>query len=165
MSTPPPFWLWGLAAVLFALCYTREPARARLALRRAAQKSQQLAPTLLAIILFVGMAVATLDAPTIGTLLGPRSGALGVGAAIAVGAIAFMPSFSAFPLGAALLEGGAGYPQVGGFLAALMGISLATLPLEAKYFGATIAIGRNLCCALTALAFAWALHLTQGALP
>jgi ABC-type multidrug transport system permease subunit len=55
-----------------------------------------------------------------------------------------IPGFVAFPTAALLLQGGAGYMQIGAFVSALMMVGIVTLPVEVKYFGKRLAILRNL---------------------
>jgi hypothetical protein len=42
-----------------------------------------------------------------------------------------------------LLEGGAGYMQIGAFVSTLMMVGIVTLPVEIKYFGKKITYMRN----------------------
>jgi len=43
-----------------------------------------------------------------------------------------------------LLEGGAGYMQIGAFISTLMMVGVVTMPVEIKYFGKKITFLRNL---------------------
>ena len=68
---------------------------------------------------------------------------LGVVLAAIVGAVTLIPGFVAFPTAALLLNGGAGYMQIGAFISTLMMVGIVTLPVEFKYFGKRLAIYRN----------------------
>ncbi len=60
-----------------------------------------------------------------------------------VGSIAFMPPFVTFPLGAELLNNGAGYPQVAAFVTTLMAVGLVYWAAEVKFFGQKAVALRN----------------------
>ncbi|NLK06845.1 MAG: permease, partial [Spirochaetales bacterium] len=81
---------------------------------------------------------------TILKIIGAESGWLGVVLAAIVGAITLIPGFVAFPTAALLLNGGAGYMQIGAFISTLMMVGIVTLPVEFKYFGKRLAIYRNI---------------------
>ena len=54
-------------------------------------------------------------------------------------------------LAASLLAAGAGYAQVAIFISTLMMVGIATLPLEARYFGRRTALKRNVLSLLVAV--------------
>jgi len=155
-------WLYSVTGALLALSFARDRERSVRAIRMAAKQLAGLASTLVAIVLFVGLTLAVLDPSTISAILGKSSGPAGVVVGLAAGSVAFMPSFVAFPMAAALLAHGAAYPQVGAFLATLMGISVSTLPLELRYFGKKVVVMRNLLCLFTAIVFVAALAKVMG---
>ncbi|MDW2800189.1 hypothetical protein RZO55_21695 [Clostridium boliviensis] len=68
---------------------------------------------------------------------------MGVAIAAVVGAITLIPGFVAFPMAALLLQGGAGFMQIGAFVSSLMMVGIVTMPVEIKYFGKKITILRN----------------------
>ena len=72
------------------------------------------------------------------------SGWLGVVLASIVGSITLIPGFIAFPTAAILLDGGAGYMQIGAFISTLMMVGVVTLPVEIRYFGKKLALYRNI---------------------
>jgi uncharacterized membrane protein YraQ (UPF0718 family) len=98
---------------------------------------------LLAIIIIVGIIIAVLDPQLIAKLIGKNSGFMGVLILAVVGSVALIPGFIAFPTAALLLNGGAGYMQIGAFISTLMMVGVITLPLEISYFGKKTAILRN----------------------
>ena len=79
----------------------------------------------------------------ISSLLGEESGLLGYIFGLSIGSITFMPPFVAYPLGAELLEHGAAYPQVAGFLVAVMSVGLVYYAAESTFFSKKSAIYRN----------------------
>ena len=52
---------------------------------------------------------------------------------------------------AALLSAGAGYAQIALFISTLMMVGVATMPLEARYFGKATALKRNMLSLAAAL--------------
>lgn len=64
--------------------------------------------------------LAVIDPEMISNIIGSDSGWLGVILAAIVGAVTLIPGFVAFPTAALLLEGGAGYMQIGAFISTLM---------------------------------------------
>jgi uncharacterized membrane protein YraQ (UPF0718 family) len=103
-----------------------------------------LLPEFLVVILLVGLLLAVMNQEVISNIIGEKSGWLGVILAAVTGSITLIPGFVAFPMTALLLEGGAGYMQIGAFISALMMVGIVTLPVEIKYFGKKLAIARNI---------------------
>ena len=116
---------------------------------------------MLFILLLVGLTLTLISPVVIARALGDASGILGIALGIALGSFSLLPSVIAFPLGATLLQNGAGILQIGGFIAALMGVGVVTFPLERKFFGARFAVVRNLGAIAAAIVFVGALLLLQ----
>ena len=76
--------------------------------------------------------------------LGEGSGILGYLFAFVVGSITFLPAFISYPLGAELIEAGAGVPQVAGFLVTVMSVGVVYISAEIKYFSKKATLYRNL---------------------
>lgn len=135
--------LYGAAILWLTASFFRDRERTRLALRKAWKSFENILPSVLAILLLIGLILTLLDADTISRLLGSDSGVLGMGIAAAVGCVTLIPGFVAFPLAASLLAAGAGYAQIALFISTLMMVGIATLPLEIRYFGRRAALKRN----------------------
>ena len=114
-----------------------------MALKKAWKSFENIMPQFLCVILIIGMALSVLSEETISALLGSGSGMWGVAIAAIIGSITLIPGFVAFPLAAALLEGGAGYMQITAFVSTLMMVGIVTMPIEIKTFGKKIALLRN----------------------
>lgn len=95
------------------------------------------------VITLVGVLIAVLNPQVISRIIGADSGWLGVVLATLVGSVTLIPGFIAFPTAALLLEGGAGYMQIGAFISSLMMVGFITIPVEMKYFGRKTAFMRN----------------------
>ncbi|AKB49736.1 hypothetical protein MSBRW_0483 [Methanosarcina barkeri str. Wiesmoor] len=103
--------------------------------------------------MFAGITLAILSPDIISKLIGSNSGFFGVVLSLTAGSIAMIPGFVAFPLGATLLNDGAGYAQIAAFVSSLMAVGFVTLPLEIKYFSKRMAIMRNTSALVISLVF------------
>ena len=101
-------------------------------------------PQFLSIIVIVGLMLALVDTNTISTLIGSKSGFLGVVFSTVIGSIVMVPTFVAFSTANTLLNSGAGYAQVAGLVSTLTFVGIMTFSLEAKYIGKKAAFYRNL---------------------
>ncbi|MGH0052387.1 MAG: permease, partial [Sphaerochaetaceae bacterium] len=108
--------------------------------------------------------VSILDHQTIVKIIGTESGWIGVVFAAIVGAVTLIPGFVAFPTAALLLEGGAGYMQIGAFISTLMMVGIVTLPVEMQYFGKRMAIYRNMLAFCFSFLVALGINLMLGVL-
>lgn len=150
--------LYALAVILLALSLAKDRAKTRLALKKAWKAFENILPQLLTVILIIGLALAVLTPQAISRILGRQSGLLGMAAASVLGSITLIPAFVAFPLAAALLQGGAGMAQVTVFVSTLMMVGVVTAPMEIRYFGRKAALLRN----GLAFVFSWAAALIIG---
>lgn len=113
------------------------------ALKKSVKSFTMLLPRMSFIFLLMGLILALMPPEVTSGMIGSESGIIGTILALIIGSIAIIPGFIAFPLGVTLVENGAGLSQTAGFIAALMGVGLMTLPLESKYFGKKFALYRN----------------------
>lgn len=150
------YGLWTMVSILLIASFFKDKAKTKKALKMAAKQFLNLLPTLIGIILLLGMIRSMIDPMVIGRLIGPESGVFGVIAGLLVGSVIFIPGFVAFPMAAGFLEIGAGYPQVAGFIAALMGVGFLFIPIEIKFFGLRLTVLRNLLCLTAAIIFVFA---------
>ena len=102
-----------------------------------------LLPTLLLIISLVSIFLYLTPGDILSSLLGARSGLLGVTIAALIGSIALIPGFIAFPLARIFLNLGVPAVTVAVFLTTLMMVGILTLPLEIRFFGRKAALMRN----------------------
>jgi len=115
-----------------------------MALIKAWKAFHNILPEFLVIIFLVGFVMAIADQETISKFIGADSGLFGVVLAAVIGSITLIPGFIVFPTAAMLLNGGAGYMQIGSFISTLMMVGVITLPVEIKYFGKKVTYLRNL---------------------
>ena len=145
--------LYSMAILLTILSFIKDRKRTFQALKKAFMIFKNLLPEILSIMLFVGLSLAILTPELISSMIGKQSGILGVILSTIIGSIALIPSFIVFPLGGTLLENGAGLPQVAALVATLMGVGIATLPMESKVFGSSFALTRNITALLMSVLF------------
>jgi len=100
-------------------------------------------PTMLNVLILVSLALYLVPKETLAKWLGANSGPIGYATAAAIGSIALIPAFVAFPLAAMLLKSGVGYAVTAVFITTLLMVGVLTLPVEVKFFGRKTALLRN----------------------
>lgn len=133
-----------LTFTLLGISYYKDKNKTKKALKKAWKAFENILPEFLVVILLVGFIIAAINPETISKIIGADSGFIGVILASIVGAVTLIPGFVAFPMAALLLQGGAGFMQIGAFVSSLMMVGVVTLPVEIKYFGKKITIARNI---------------------
>lgn len=135
--------LYSATAALLLLSFVKDRKKTRKALLKAWKAFENILPQFLVVILLVSLLLSLLDHQMILRIIGSESGWLGVLLAAIVGAVTLIPGFVAFPTAALLVNGGAGYMQIGAFISTLMMVGIVTLPVEMQYFGKKLALYRN----------------------
>jgi uncharacterized membrane protein YraQ (UPF0718 family) len=134
--------LYSLAFLLLAISTMKDLGKTKKSLKIAWNTFKKMLPSVITIMVGVGILLTALNKEMISKLIGSESGILGIVIALITGSVAMIPSFIAFPLGGALLKAGAGYPQMAAFVSTIMAVGLITLPMEIKYFSRQIALKR-----------------------
>jgi uncharacterized membrane protein YraQ (UPF0718 family) len=135
--------LYPTAALLLLFSYYKDKGKTKMALKKAWRSLENILPQFLGILMLIGILLAVFNTELITKIIGEQSGWAGVVISAVIGAITLMPGFIAFPTAAMLLQGGAGYMQIGAFISSLMMVGVITLPVEIEYFGKRLAITRN----------------------
>lgn len=151
--------LYAAAILWLVFSWFKDREKAKTALEKAWKSFEKILPSVLTVLILIGVILTLLDAETISRFLGAESGVLGLCAAAVIGSITLIPGFVALPLAATLVSAGAGYAQIAVFISTLMMVGVATFPLEANYFGRRAALKRN----LLSFAMAVATSLVIGA--
>jgi uncharacterized membrane protein YraQ (UPF0718 family) len=155
--------LYVVALIGLVLSYARDRKKTRSALKKAWKAFEGILPQFLTVLFLIAAALSILDSATISRFIGKNSGIFGILGASFVGAITLIPGFVAFPAAAALLNQGAGAPQIAAFVSSLMMVGIVTLPMEMKYFGKRAALIRNalawIFSILAAFFVGWAVRL------
>ena len=137
-------FLYSAAAISLCASFCKDRKKTRASLIKAGKAFINILPSMLSILLLIGILLSVFDEEMISTLLGSKSGVKGMIIAGAAGCITLIPGFVAFPLAASLIGAGAGYAQIALFICTLMMVGIAIFPLESKYFGKRISLKRNL---------------------
>lgn len=132
------------ATVLLGISYVKDKKRTKVVIKKAWRSFENILPQFLGVIMLVGIMLAVFNAQFISSVIGVQSGWTGVIISAVIGAITLIPGFVAFPTASMLLEGGAGYMQIGAFVSALMMVGVVTAPVEMKYFGTKLTVVRNI---------------------
>lgn len=135
--------LYVVTFSLLGLSFMKSKTKTQQSLKKAWKSFESMLAQIITIILVIGIILATLSPSQIASLIGNESGVFGILLASLIGAITLMPGFVAFPLAAALLNNGAGIPQIAAFISSLMMVGFVTLPLEIQHFGVKAALIRN----------------------
>ena len=111
-------------------------------------------PAFLMMLILVSIVLFLVPDEVIIRYLGADARYMAVLSAAALGSIALMPGFIAFPLAGVLLEKGVLYMVLSAFTTTMMMVGVLTYPIEKAYFGARVTIIRNAVSFLIAIAVA-----------
>ncbi len=112
-------------------------------LKIALKGTVKLAPSLLMLLILVGLLMGFFKPEVISKLLGNQSGIMGIVLASVAGAVLMIPSLIAFPLTASLVSSGASIAVAAAFITTLTMIGFVTLPIEIKELGKKLTFLRN----------------------
>ncbi|WP_181691493.1 permease [Natronomonas sp. LN261] len=133
----------GLAVIgLLAAMYT-DRERGIDSIKRGLVSFVRILPTVLTIVVIIGLLLGFVPPETIRQFVGDRSGPVGVLLTAVVGSVLHIPSIVAFPLAASFLELGAPITVAAVFVTTLTMIGVVTLPLEVRELGWRFALLRN----------------------
>lgn len=144
--------LLALGCLIFALIKDR--GRAKQSVGVAVKSFIRILPTVLIIVVIIGLLMAFVPPGQISRFVGDQAGFGGVLSIAAMGAVLHIPSLISFPLAASLLQSGAAVASVAAFITTLTMVGLVTLPLEIKELGGKIALLRNGLSFIIAIAIA-----------
>ena len=133
-----------IALVLLGISLLKEKQRTKEAIRATFKIFYVVMPVLIFVFVLMGLIQAYVSRETIASILGQKSGILGILYAEIVGCIAlFMPP-AVFPFAGYLHNNGASYGPIAGFVFTAILIGITTLPLEIKFLGKRFTIARNI---------------------
>lgn len=145
--------LYIIVVGLLIISNIKNKKKTRIALVKAWKSFSKMIPTVIPMMIFMGVTLTLVNTDIIVKFIGKDSGLGGIFIGLGLGSILFMPSFLAIPFSAGFLEVGAGYPQTAAFISSLIGVGISSLPVEIKYFDKRTAIIRNLLSLIAALIF------------
>ncbi|MFP4051540.1 MAG: permease [Thermoplasmata archaeon] len=131
------------ALVCFLYGVYRDKGKAVESLKKAVFSFFKILPTVLIIIVIIGLMLGFVPPSEISRFVGEQSGIFGVLLVGLVGSILHIPVLVAFPLSASMLESGATVTAVAAFITTLTMIGMVTLPMEIKILGKKFALLRN----------------------
>lgn len=130
MNTVFTYSFYGLAALLLLFSFLKDKRKTLLSLKKAWKMFTGVLPQFIAILLFVGVALAVLSPETIRRMIGEETGFIGMLLASLVGAFSLVPVMIAFPIVSELLKSGAGIIQMAVFVSTLTTVGLITRAYE-----------------------------------
>lgn len=136
--------LYIVAFFLLILSFIKDKIKTKTALIKAWKSFENILPQFSSILIIIGIMLSILSPEVISSVIGQKSGWLGMILAAIIGSITLIPGFVAFPLASALLKGGAGFMQIAVFISTLMMVGVVTIPVEIKYFGKKATFLRNI---------------------
>lgn len=135
--------IYIVTIILLTISFFKSKEKTYKGLKKGLKTFMKLMPVLVPLFLFVGILLALVTPEFISNSLGESSGIFGMIFGLVIGSVTFMSPFVAYPLGVELLDSGAAYPQVAGFLVTLMSVGLVYFAAESKFFSKKAAIFRN----------------------
>ncbi len=134
------------------------------AVKIAFSKLARILPAFLSILIGVSIILFFIPEKAIAISLDNNNKIISVLLASLIGSVTLMPGPVAYPLCSILLRKGVSYMVVAAFSTTLMMVGILTYPVEKKYFGAKIAIIRNIASFLIALVVALVIGIIFGEL-
>ncbi len=147
--------LYTIAIILTSISFIKDRNKTKDALLKSWKMFRNILPDILSVMLFVGLSLSLLTPSLISSIIGEKSGLMGIVYSTMIGSVALIPSFVVFPLGDTLVQNGAGLPQVAALMSTMMSVGIVTLPMEQKLFGRSFAYTRNAAGILMSLIFAY----------
>jgi uncharacterized membrane protein YraQ (UPF0718 family) len=136
--------IYGLALAVLIVSFVLDKKKTMKGIKKGAISLLKILRILVPLIFIIGILMVIINPDVITSALGEGSGILGYLFAFVVGSITFLPAFISYPLGAELIEAGAGVPQVAGFLVTVMSVGVVYISAEIKYFSKKATLYRNL---------------------
>ncbi len=133
----------SFALLCLLLAFVKDKEKTKHALAIALKSFLRILPTVIAIIILIGLILGFVSRDPISEIVGEQAGLRGVLIVALLGAVLHIPSIISFPLAASLLRGGATVTSVAVFITTLTMIGVVTLPVEIRELGRKFAVFRN----------------------
>ena len=133
--------LFALGCLIFA--YVKDREKTKQSLLVAVKSFFRILPTVLVIIVIIGLFLAFVSPTEVIKFAGEQAGFAGILIIAVAGAILYVPALISFPLAASLLQSGAGVAAVAAFITTLTMVGVVTLPMEIRELGKRMAFLRN----------------------
>ncbi len=126
------------------------------------RKFMKILPAFMTMLVMVSIVLFLLPETVIVNYLGNHNKFIATFIAAAMGSVALIPGFIAFPLAGILLRKGVPYMALSAFTSTLMMVGILTFPVERNYFGVRVAVMRNVISFLIALIVALVTGIVFG---
>jgi uncharacterized membrane protein YraQ (UPF0718 family) len=137
------FAIYGLLAVCLGISIAVSREKTMKAFKIAFKAFSKTAPSLLGMLVMVGLILGILTPETIERLVGAEAGWIATATAAILGSITLIPSLIAFPLAGSLLRSGATVMTISVFMTTLVMVGFVTAPVEIKALGKRFTLLRN----------------------
>jgi uncharacterized membrane protein YraQ (UPF0718 family) len=134
--------LWIIAGIALLASLAADRRKTCAAVLQGLKMLLGILPMLLGVLAAVSLVLTAVTPAMLERILS-GTGLLPFLSALAIGSIALIPGFIAYPLAALLRQNGASVPVLAAFITSLMMVGVITLPLEARFFGWRAALLRN----------------------
>ncbi len=112
-------------------------------IKKGAKQFINILPTLLSVIILISVVLYFISDDVLTEYLGSDAGITAYFSAGAIGAVAIMPGFIAYPLAGILVKSGVSLSVIAVFITTLKMVGIMTIPIEKRYFGLQISLMRN----------------------
>jgi len=136
-------YLYIITGLTLILSYFKDKDKTKKGVKRGWKKFNKILPKYLMLLMIISL-VLLISEDFIVQNLSHGNKYIGMLASVVIGSITMMPGFIAYPLAGILLEKGATYMVLGGFVSSLMLVGVVTYPIEKEYFGKRATLFRNL---------------------
>lgn len=133
----------GLAILGLIVSFYVDRERSINSVKRGVISFIRILPTVLTIVVIIGLLLGFVPPETIQQFIGEQSGVVGILLTAGVGSVLHIPSIVAFPLAASFLDIGASITVTAVFITTLTMMGVVTLPLEIRELGLRFALLRN----------------------
>lgn len=154
-------YLYIMTSILLALSFIKDKERTKKGIKKGIKKFKKILPKYLLLLMIISLVLLISEGFIIDNL-SHNNPYLGMILSVVIGSITMMPGFIAYPLAGILLEKGASYMVLGGFVTALMLVGVVTYPIEKEYFGKRATILRNIFGFFIAIGIALSIGLFYG---
>lgn len=151
-------------AVLYIISLIASPKKTWKAAKSGIKMLLKVLPQFIVIILVMTFVLYIFPPEKIVDLLSRSGDWVNMFVASIIGSIVVIPGFIVFPLAGILKDIGVGFAVLASFTTTLMLVGVLTYPLEKQYYGAKLAIVRNLSSYVVAIAVSIVVGLLMGGL-
>lgn len=148
--------------VIFLVLFIKDRRKTMKGLKIGIKKLLKIIPVFLLLLVFISIVLTLMPEDLISRYLSGSDGYLAALLGLAIGSVAVMPGFVAFPLGRVLIDQGVQYMAVAAFTSSLMMVGILTFPVERQFFGTRFALLRNISSILIATVIALIMGFVFG---